>query len=201
MGWGFCVANKRRASSPAKQCSRWIRQGMEHEDRLLGFPFSCSPSFRPSLRAEDRFPPPEFRNRATSQYQVPLVLGRLELMSTSPLWPSLCAAVYLVYVARSRRGVFIRRWPARPTSASIARGAVCPIGAIQNVTVGAFNRGYALPWVVALSFPCLLRFHGLVLLAFAGELSRMPSSGSPSNCPTGLTPRWQFLPTPISDRP
>jgi len=109
----------------------------------------------PSIaHGEDRFPPPEFR----TPYQIPTTQTPairaywLGYVDVAVLAVALGLAAYFVYRKRSRRGVFVLMLACLIYFGFYRKGCVCPIGAIQNVTLAIANPGYALPWVVMLFF-------------------------------------------------
>ena len=114
--------------------------------------------------AQSRFPPPDFSSPyqlPQTQYPVPRADWQ-EVLDVAALVAALCLATWLIFRVRSRR------WIAALSVGSLLyfgfyrRGCICPIGAIQNVTLALSGWGYvipigallffALPLVVALFF-------------------------------------------------
>jgi len=109
--------------------------------------------------ASERFPPPDFTSHTLPTTDVPSPWPELfEYLDLAALTIGLALASYLAIVRRSRRGLFLL------TIASLAwlgfwrGGCICPIGAIQNVTLALFDSAYTLPWTVAAVFALPLVF-------------------------------------------
>jgi len=107
-----------------------------------------------SVRAEERFPPPDFQ----SGYQMPreeypLLSPRAwDWIDVSLLAAALAVAVYLAHVRRSRAGLLLLSLGGVGYFGFFRQGCVCPIGSIQNVTSAAFDPALSLPWVVGAFF-------------------------------------------------
>ncbi len=100
-----------------------------------------------NLFAELKFPPPEFESgykMPGMQHPIPRSL-LLQYLDVLVLAATLGVATWVVYKKRSRR------WIIGLTAFTVLyfgfyrEGCVCAIGSIQNVALGLFNNGYALP--------------------------------------------------------
>ncbi len=127
---------------------------------LLASVFICACLWLVSgVRAEERFPPPEFR----SGYQIPQdqfparSAAWWDYVDSGLLLAALSVAVWLVFYRRSRRGVMLLTIFAVAWFGFVRKGCVCPIGSIQNVSE-AIATGGALPWVIAVFFALPLLF-------------------------------------------
>jgi NosR/NirI family transcriptional regulator, nitrous oxide reductase regulator len=112
------------------------------------------------VRAEERFPPPEFE----TGYEMPetAVPGprspAFETFDVAMLVLALSLATWLALKRRSRRGV---AWLAAGSLiyfGFIREGCVCPVGATQNIVLAIFDSSYALPVGVLLFFVLPLLF-------------------------------------------
>ena len=102
----------------------------------------------------DRFPRPDFESgyrRPTPSHPHPRSDLR-EYVDVVALAVALAAASYLALRRRSRRGVFTVMVLSLLYFGFYRKGCVCPIGAIQNVSLALFDGGYALPLTVAAFF-------------------------------------------------
>ena len=109
---------------------------------------------------EQRFPPPEFGPEYSlpqSQYPAPRA-DVYQYVDIAALLVALSAASYLALRRRSRRGLFVLMALSLAYFGFWRKGCVCPIGAIQNVTLAAFDRSYAVPLVVVAFFALPLAF-------------------------------------------
>lgn len=106
------------------------------------------------------FPPPEFE----SGYQFPEMTvpparaGWYEYLDAAVLIVGLLLASYLILKKRSRRAIFILMIAALLYFGFWRKGCICPIGAIQNVTLTAFDSSYAIPITAAIFFIAPLVF-------------------------------------------
>ena len=129
--------------------------------------FACIITFAgalllPSLAATGAlpFPPPEFE----SGYQFPETTvpaaraGWYEYLDSAVLIVALLLASYLILKRRSRRAIFILMIAALLYFGFWRKGCICPIGAIQNVTLTAFDSSYAIPITAAIFFIAPLVF-------------------------------------------
>jgi NosR/NirI family nitrous oxide reductase transcriptional regulator len=108
-----------------------------------------------AVQGELRFPPPEFE----SGYQFPQTLlpptarsALYEYIDTAVLLAVLLLATYLTFRRRSRRAIFALMLFALVYFGFWRDGCICPIGAIQNVTLTAFDSSYAIPLTAAAFF-------------------------------------------------
>ena len=101
-----------------------------------------------------RFPPPEFE----SGYELPGTTtpsprqGIYEYIDTVVLLLALGLSTYLVLKKRSRKAIFALTIFSLIYFGFWRTGCICPIGAIQNVTLSFFDPGYAVPVVVLIFF-------------------------------------------------
>lgn len=129
-----------------------------------------------ALYAVERFPPPDF----TSGYHLPSPSTPMpratgfDYLDVFALVAALSAAAYLGVKARSRSGLIVLSLASLAYFGFYRQGCICPIGAIQNVTMGLFDSGYAVPGVVLAFF--------LIPLAFAVFFGRVFCSAV---CPLG----------------
>ena len=110
--------------------------------------------------AAERFPPPQFETehelpstttpQAGADVQAYLDVGLLAV--------GLIVASFLVLKWRSRRGLFVLMIACLVYFGFWREGCVCPIGAIQNVTLGLADASYAVPLTVIAIFVLPLLF-------------------------------------------
>lgn len=122
---------------------------------LIAFLGSC-----PVTQGEIRFPPPEFESGYTfPQTTSPAPQSVLqEYIDAAVLVVGLLLASHLILKRRSRRAIFVLMIGALLYFGFVRDGCICPIGAIQNVTLTAFDRGYAIPIAAAVFFVVPLIF-------------------------------------------
>lgn len=122
---------------------------------LIAFLGSC-----PVTQGEIRFPPPEFESGYTfPQTTSPAPQSVLqEYIDAAVLVVGLLLASHLILKRRSRRAIFVLMIGALLYFGFVRDGCICPIGAIQNVTLTAFDRGYAIPITAAVFFVVPLIF-------------------------------------------
>jgi NosR/NirI family nitrous oxide reductase transcriptional regulator len=104
--------------------------------------------------ALERFPPPEFETnyvRPTTQVPNPQQ-GIWEYIDVGVLAAGLFLAAYLILRRRNRRLIFALMLFALVYFGFFRLGCVCPIGAVQNVTLTGFDETYAIPLAVLLFF-------------------------------------------------
>jgi ferredoxin len=105
-------------------------------------------------RGEERFPPPDFE----SGYKLPPTTAPAGHWWAAPyvdiliLAACLAIAVWMIYKARSRRGVFWLSLFSLAYFGFYRKGCVCAIGSAQNVAYGLFQPDYAVPWSVLAFF-------------------------------------------------
>jgi len=112
------------------------------------------------VQAVDRFPRPEFE---TGYESPPTDFAHQNftwegILDVSLLLIFIAVAAWLGLRKRSRRGLFLLTLAALVYFGFIRAGCVCPIGAIQNITLSAVDPLYAVPLVVLIFFlaPLLL---------------------------------------------
>jgi NAD-dependent dihydropyrimidine dehydrogenase PreA subunit len=114
-----------------------------------------------SLPSALRFPPPEFESGYRFPEMAPLPAARpalFEYADAALLVVALLFASHLVLRRRSRRAIFGLMILALFYFGFVRDGCVCPIGAIQNVTLTAFDGTYAIPLAAAAFFVIPLVF-------------------------------------------
>jgi ferredoxin len=120
-----------------------------------------------SVFAEPRFPPPDF---SETNHQLPVTTTPaaraewLQYLDVTVLAACLGVAVWLIYKQRSRRGVFWLSIFSLGYFGFYREGCVCAIGAPQNIALGLFNPGYAVPLTVIAFFAL-----PLIVALFAGR--------------------------------
>jgi NosR/NirI family nitrous oxide reductase transcriptional regulator len=104
--------------------------------------------------AVERFPPPDFESGYVQP--TPTTPGprqsMYEYIDTAVLFAALVLATFLVLKIRNRRAIFVMMIFSLIYFGFWRKGCVCPIGAIQNVTLSFFDPGYAVPIAVTLFF-------------------------------------------------
>jgi NosR/NirI family nitrous oxide reductase transcriptional regulator len=113
----------------------------------------------PALAIE-RFPPPDFESGhklPTTQYPAPHAVA-WEYVDVAALALALSLASALALRLRSRRWLFVLMLASLAYFGFWRKGCVCPIGAIQNVTLALFDPGYHVPLVVVAFFVLPLGF-------------------------------------------
>lgn len=145
-----------------------------------------------SAQGEIRFPPPEFE----SGYRFPQTTSPAaqpayqEYIDAAVLVVGLFLASYLILKRRSRRAVFVLMIGALLYFGFVRGGCICPIGAIQNVTLTAFNSDYAIPIAAAIFFVVPLvftLFHGRV---FCGAICPLGAIQDAVLIRPVAVPRW-----------
>ena len=102
----------------------------------------------------ERFPPPDFE----SGYEQPSPAtpnprqNIYEYIDTAVLLAALSLSSYLVLKRRRRRFIFVLSLLSLFYFGFWREGCVCPIGAIQNVTLSVFDKDYAVPIAVMTFF-------------------------------------------------
>ena len=120
--------------------------------------------------AAQRFPPPEFE----SDYHMPTMTepgprpAWQEAADVGVMFAALCVAAWLALRKRSRRGIAWLSVFSLAYFGFYRGGCVCPIGAIQDVTLAIWDSTYALPFTVALLFALPLLFALLFGRVFCG---------------------------------
>ncbi|MEN6426286.1 MAG: 4Fe-4S binding protein [Phycisphaerales bacterium] len=161
--------------------------------------FACIAAFLmtllvPCLRAqgEIRFPPPEFE----SGYQLP----GTTTPAAQPVWREyvdaavlvvvLLLASYLILKRRNRRAVFVLMIAALIYFGFVRDGCICPIGAIQNVTLTVFDSGYAIPIAAAIFFVVPLVFTLFCGRVFCGAVCPLGAIQDVVVIHPVAVPRW-----------
>jgi len=130
--------------------------------------FACITAFAVALlvpclqvRGDLRFPPPEFESGYQFPQAPPPPMPRpvlYEYAEAVLLVAALLLASYLILRRRSRRAIFVLMLGALFYFGFWRQGCICPIGAIQNVTLTAFDNSYAIPLAAAAFFVIPLVF-------------------------------------------
>ncbi len=104
--------------------------------------------------AEHRFPPPEFEGGhklpGTTTPEARALL--LQYLDVAVLLAALGVALWLIYRRRSRRGLLALSIFSLAYFGFYREGCICAIGTIQNLALGIFDRGYAIPITVLVFF-------------------------------------------------
>ena len=110
--------------------------------------------------AAERFPPPDFESGHTfPDTQYPAPRGDVwEYVDVAVFVVALALASLLALKVRSRRWLFVLMLASLAYFGFWREGCVCPIGAIQNVTLALFDRSYAVPLTVVAFFMLPLLF-------------------------------------------
>jgi len=109
----------------------------------------------------ERFPPPEF---VETHHQIPSPtlpgprVDVYEYLDVVVLAAALCLSSYLVLKRRSRKWILGLMLFSLGYFGFWRQGCVCPIGAIQNVTLSLFDSDYAIPLTALLFFLLPLLF-------------------------------------------
>ena len=116
--------------------------------------------------AEQRFPPPDFENG----YRLPVSstpaarLLWLQYADAGVFIVCLGVALWLIYKARSRRGLFWLSLFSLAYFGFYRKGCICAIGSPQNIVYGLFNPDYAVPVTVL-----IFGLTPIVVALFAGR--------------------------------
>jgi ferredoxin len=111
--------------------------------------------------AEPRFPPPDFEE---TQHQLPATttpaprVEWIQVLDVAVLAGALGVATWCVYRRRSRRGLFWLGLFSIGYFGFWRKGCVCAIGSPQNISMGLFDVGYAVPLTVIAFFALPLVF-------------------------------------------
>ena len=107
----------------------------------------------------ERFPPPDFTDHKLPPTIVPSSPPMFyEYLDLAALFVGLSLASYFAVFKRSRRGLFMLSIVSLLWLGFWRDGCICPIGAIQNITLAACTSNYALPLTVAAFFALPLIF-------------------------------------------
>jgi len=112
-----------------------------------------------AVAAKEFFPLPDFANHEIPSTYVPdaRAVWR-EWIDVAALAGGLALASYLALVRRSRRGLLLLGIGSLAWLGFWRKGCICPIGAIQNISMGACDATYAVPLAVIAFFALPLVF-------------------------------------------
>lgn len=141
---------------------------------------------------EIRFPPPEFESgytfpETTAPAAQPVFREYLDVVA---LVAGLLLASYLILKKRNRRAIFVLMIGALLYFGFLRDGCICPIGAIQNVTLTVFDSSYAIPLAATAFFVIPLvftLFHGRV---FCGAICPLGAIQDAVLIRPVAVPRW-----------
>ncbi len=142
--------------------------------------------------ATERFPPPDFTEHVLPTTTVPPPRAEwFQYLDLAALVVALSLATYFAIVKRSRRGLFALGLASLAWFGFYRGGCICPIGAIQNMTLAMTDATYAVPWTVAAMFavPILFTlFFGRTFCAAVCPLGAMQEAVAlrPVNVPVWL---------------
>jgi NosR/NirI family nitrous oxide reductase transcriptional regulator len=141
---------------------------------------------------EIRFPPPEFESgyRLPETTVPPARPAIAEYEGAVVLLAALLLASYLILKRRSRRAVFALMIFSLLYFGFWRQGCICPIGAIQNVTLTAFDSGYAIPITVGLFFVLPLVFTLFLGRVFCGAVCPLGAIQDVVLIHPVAVPRW-----------
>lgn len=140
-----------------------------------------------------RFPPPEFESGYTFPETGPFPAARPvlhEYADVALLVAALLLASYLILKRRSRRAIFGLMIAALLYFGFVRDGCICPIGAIQNVTLTAFDNSYAIPLVAAAFFVIPLVFTLFYGRVFCGAVCPLGAIQDAVLIHPVRVPRW-----------
>lgn len=144
------------------------------------------------VQGEIRFPPPEFE----SGYQLPGTTTPApqpvwrEYVDVAVLVVALLLASYLILKRRSRRAVSALMIAALIYFGFAREGCICPIGAIQNVTLTVFDSSYAIPITAAVFFVAPLVFALFCGRVFCGAVCPLGAIQDVVLIHPVAVPRW-----------
>ena len=104
--------------------------------------------------AEQRFPPPDFESghQLPGTTTPPARAISFQYLDVAVLAASLGLASWLIYKRRSRKGLMALSIFSLLYFGFWRKGCICSIGSVQNVALGLFDRGYAVPLAVTAFF-------------------------------------------------
>jgi len=145
-----------------------------------------------AAEAVERFPPPEFESGHVlpETRQAPPREGWKAWMDVGVLLVALCLAAWVLLRLRSRAGMIALSIGSLAYFGFYRLGCVCPIGAIQNVTLGLFDGGYVVPLTVVAFFVLPLVFALLVGRVFCGGVCPLGAIQDLVLVRPVLLPRW-----------
>ncbi len=140
----------------------------------------------------ERFPPPEFETdyvRPTTTAPHP-PQGVWEYIDAGVLAVTLVLATVLILRTRNRKLIFALMLFCLAYFGFFRDGCVCPIGAIQNVTLTAFDPGYAIPLAVLVFFALPLVFTLFFGRVFCGAVCPLGAIQDAVLIHPVRVPRW-----------
>ncbi|MBN1506131.1 MAG: 4Fe-4S binding protein [Sedimentisphaerales bacterium] len=148
----------------------------------------------PSLNAlgEIRFPPPEFE----SGYQLPPTTSppaqpvMREYLDAAVLLGALLLATYLILKKRSRRAVYVLMLFSLLYFGFWRDGCICPIGAVQNLTLTIADSSYAIPITAGIFFVLPLIFTLFFGRVFCGAVCPLGAIQDAVLIHPVAVPRW-----------
>jgi NosR/NirI family nitrous oxide reductase transcriptional regulator len=143
-------------------------------------------------QGEIRFPPPEFETGyqfPETTTPAPQAVWR-EYLDAGVLVFALLLASHLVFVRRSRRAAFVLMIAALLYFGFVRDGCICPIGAIQNVTLTVFDSSYAIPIAAAVFFVVPLVFTLFCGRVFCGAVCPLGAIQDAVLIHPVTVPRW-----------
>ena len=146
-----------------------------------------------SALGELRFPPPEFESGYRFPEGAPLPAARpvlYEYADVLLLIMALFLASYLILRRRNRRAIFGLMIAALFYFGFWRDGCICPIGAIQNVTLTAFDSSYAIPLAAAAFFVIPLVFTLFCGRVFCGAVCPLGAIQDAVLIHPVRVPRW-----------
>jgi NosR/NirI family nitrous oxide reductase transcriptional regulator len=146
-----------------------------------------------SALGELRFPPPEFESGYRFPETAPLPAARpalYEYADAALLVVALLLASYLILRRRNRRAIFALMIGALFYFGFVRDGCICPIGAIQNVTLTAFDSTYAIPLAAAAFFVIPLVFTLFCGRVFCGAVCPLGAIQDAVLIHPVAVPRW-----------
>ncbi len=140
----------------------------------------------------ERFPPPDFEGGYTFPTTTTPVPDSVwyEWMDVAVLAVALSVGAYLVLKKRSRAWVFALMLFSLAYFGFYRKGCICPIGAIQNVTLTIFDAGYAIPVTALLFFVLPLLFTLFFGRIFCGSVCPLGAIQDLVLLKPVAVPRW-----------
>ncbi|MBP8910456.1 MAG: 4Fe-4S binding protein [Phycisphaerae bacterium] len=144
------------------------------------------------VQGEIRFPPPEFE----SGYEFPQTASPTpqpafqEYIDAAVLFAGLLLASHLILKRRSRRAIFVLMIGALLYFGFVRDGCICPIGAIQNMTLTLFDSNYAIPIAAVVFFVVPLIFTLFNGRVFCGAICPLGAIQDAVLIRPVAVPRW-----------
>jgi polyferredoxin len=157
-GFGFRFLVFLRTSDFGPLCAALAKRGLRTWRTVLLL-LTILPAL--SALAAPRFPPPDF---VETNHQLPTTttpeprLVWIQYLDVVVLAGALGTATWLIYRKRSRRGLFWLGLFSIGYFGFWRKGCVCAIGSPQNISLGLFDSGYAVPLAVIAFFALPLVF-------------------------------------------